>query len=131
MKVFPKIHFVNILPTQKIEKTLTEKQVIMGFCTWKSHNDCQIFILNKKAVFATVLHELTHWAIQISLRSKSDTVHKIHDRCWRFCTRFYCKYIATFSLGEWEQHQIKTRKVRCDEMARSDGIFQSFKFLIL
>jgi hypothetical protein len=126
MKYFPKIKFVNVLPTKEIEQHLTKKQVIRGlFGGYR--NDYQIYVLNRKGKITTLLHELGHWLIEVAFKDESDKWHKLYDKCCRFIQRTYIdtrkKLKIEYKPQKWEQFQIDTRKERCAKRFKEPLLF--------
>ena len=114
MKLFPTIKFVDVMPTQRIEMYLTERQVLRGLFGGR-RGDYIIHVLNRKGTTITLLHELGHWLIEIILRSKSDKCHKFYDKSWKILHKAIRICMKEYSLQIWEKHQVETREERCVE----------------
>lgn len=117
MKYFPKIKYVNVLPSEEIEQSLTNTQVLRGLFGGHRHY-YTIHILNRKGKTITLLHELGHWLIEITFTDESDRWHKFYDKYDRLFKKL-CQKICLITIRKeykpqkWEQFQIDTRQKRC------------------
>jgi len=116
MKLFPKINYVKVLPLNEMEKTLTDRQLLRGFFGGDS-KEYYIYVLKRKMSVTTLLHELTHWAIEVTTKKKKDRGEKWHNMLDKYTAKWFkiCKYFKLYSLeslSKWEKYQIETRKQR-------------------
>ena len=118
MRLFPKIKFVKVLPLTTMEKILTDRQLLRGIFHGDFDGAYYIYVLKRKMSVVTLVHELSHWLIEVTFKKKSDKWHNMLDRYdmkfKKFCIKCtkHTKLYSLESLSKWEKHQIETRKER-------------------